>query len=71
MKSKTLKAKNEKMNYVKYSNLSASIRYKKQSEKVFVTECEISESKITDIGSLCSILRKLLKDKKINKNNSI
>lgn len=70
MKSKTLKAKNDKMNYVKYSNLCL-IRYKKQSEKVFVTECEIAETKITDIRSLCSILRKLLKDKKINKNNSI
>lgn len=58
------------MNYVKYLDLSAS--YQNQSEKVFVIEWEKTfETKITALGSLRSVLRELLDNKKINANSSI
>ena len=58
------------MNYVKYLDLSAS--YQNQSEKVFVIEWEkIFETKITALGSLHSVLRELLDNKKINANSLI
>lgn len=70
MKSKTMQANNDKMNYVKYLNLSVS--YQNQSEKIFVIEWEkIFETKITALGSLRSVLREFLDNKKINTNSSI